>query len=182
MNTLGLKNKLIAIVCVVLCMVYLLCGCSGSKQEIQAIYMGKPYVQVNNWFPSVNHYEKIIVSIDDCDCNAYLYSQNEKFIIKVDGDLAGEMYFLSENEKHPTYQQVDNVEKIIISEFSGQETTVDDRAEIKSWIDNINTAKNRSLNDEAIGSICIYYKDYPAYQYVGNIYKNKSGEYTFELN
>lgn len=159
-----------------------LCGCSNEQQALMVDYSGDSYVSVSNWYPIDEKYESITVKLEGKDYNACLYSLSGQNVIKVEGDLAGEIYFVSENVQLPDYKQADIVEKIVIDEFSGKETTAKDKNEILEWIDIISTAPPRSSKDEVIGSINIYYKDFPAFQYYGNLCKNKSGQYTIAVN
>ena len=159
-----------------------LCGCSREESQLEVSYGGRTYSTISNWYPINDDYKSITVKMDDSDCKANLYSLSGRNVIKIEGDLAGEIYFFPKNEELPNYKNIDNVDKIVISEFSKDENVIKDNSGIKKWLNIISTAETSSSKDDVIGSVNIYYRDFPVYQYLGNLCKNKNGKYTIALN
>lgn len=176
------KKLFVAILSVTVFLIYVLCGCSNGEQDMTVTYLNNNYSSVYYWYPVNENYKSITVRVNDNDHDASLYSLSGHNLIRVKGDLAGELYFLSENEQIPDYKKAGKVDKIIISEFSGNEIVLKSNSEIKEWINIFLNAEDACLKDDVIGSINIYYKEFPAYQYIGNLCKNGAGQYTIALN
>lgn len=164
-------------------LLFFVSSCSYNEDEITLIYKEKEYKSVLYWYPVSNDYKNIKVNINDKSQNAFLYSESGHNSIKTEGSFMGEMYFFPENEKMPDFKKADNINKMVISRFSGEEIIINNTVEIKNWVKTISNApKCDKSKDNVVGSIDIYYSNFPAFQYLGNLWKNQNGEFTVEFN
>ena len=96
---------------------------------------------------------------------------------------ADNLYFCRNDEILPCYQDIAFVDKIIIQKNNDKEERITITGEdINTFVQQISDYKNKEKKldiSKSVGVVEVYYKDYPACQWIGELVLLRNGEYAF---
>lgn len=171
----------------------LFCGvsCSQKESKLILIYNDKVYEPVYRWYMIDEVYEvdKAYVGFEDksdkkANSTVFIYTNAEERFILSEGFIGDIMFHMIEDPL-PDYKDIDFVEKVAINLYSRDEKTL--ILEDEKMTDFLSFIATYGVSDELIkapiknnlAAIYIYYKDYPAYYFIGHLVETKDNKLAF---
>lgn len=180
-----MKNKWV-LSFVILVLLLTSCNTADMDSSSRAFYNGHAYEPIYNWFIIDENSSDITVEINGKNRNAKLYPDKNERFISVELELNDVLYHNCQDIL-PTVSNESLIEKIEINFFTNKkkEVYVND-ALFNALLDLINNY-NDSLNDNSkiintLGTVDVYFYDYPAYLNVGYIVEGAENQIAYHNN
>ncbi len=154
-----------------------------NQNILIVVYNDVIYESVDYWFP-LSKYERPIDVQDYEEPNwtmkGYLYDDNKELFLYADN-----LFFHRSDEALPYYQSAESIEKIVIRNAGNDgEDIVMNGADVSAFITQISDYEETEEEldiKESVGIVEVYYKDYPACQWIGELICVKNGSLAFYM-
>jgi len=159
-----------------------LTACEAEDVEYKLIYNDSEYSSVYHWYMIDDSGMDVDVhtTTNTKIRKGQLYNDNEERFISFDSTM-----WHKDDDELPSYEQEERIQKIVIDFYDeSEDIIIDNKNDIHGIVLDINSYqenKTKDPNIESLGTIDIYYEDYPAYQFFGHLTQNEEGQYGFYI-
>lgn len=171
---------------------YFMCSCSTTESQIILIYKNNEYSPVNHWYMIDEHGTEARAYVGSNTVNrvkenatVLIYQDEQERFIYYQPPISGDILFHKNSDSLPSYSNNDIIDRIECIPCNDVDNPLIIPKDLLNVFTNILllyenpkaiTYKNIKAN---LGSVYIYYRDYPAYQFIGHIVKTSDGRYAF---
>ncbi len=186
-----MKNS-VYIFCVIALILLSACSLSELDRDSNLLltYKNQEYISLRNWYMVDNEYYTVKAYVGTSKASSVknnktvcVYSgTDEKFILAE--MFPGDILFHKATETLPSFENIEEVEKITVNFYNKAALTLSEDSKHK-FISLLSTYQQSSelikgkKAKKGLASIEIYYKNYPAYCFVGQLIETEDGEHGF---
>lgn len=161
--------------------IFLIFSACDTDSSVTLTYNNNEYSPTNCWYLIDDTHKPIEAFINNKKKAANLYTDSDgKFISAEIG--FGEILFHQKSDVLPSFEMPSSVEKIVIDFYDNNITDIILQENAAQLIEDIKKYDNKKQKNDKIinlGTVDVYYRDYPAYYFAGHIIKTPDGKLGF---